>query len=230
MIEHVRRRVVACTTLDRVVVATCDEEIFQVVRSNGGEAVMTASSHDRCTTRVEEAVRALDPEPEIVVIVQGDEPLLLPHVVERLVAGLLASPGVGCTNLVSPIDSLGEVESPDVVKAVLDSENRILYLSRSPIPFTVSDEPTPRFRQMGVMAFRSQELYLYGSLPESPLERAESVDMLRLIENGRSIQGVITSASTIGVDHPTDVERIESVLRSDPLQAQIFAALVGSSA
>ncbi|MCC7418369.1 MAG: 3-deoxy-manno-octulosonate cytidylyltransferase [Acidobacteria bacterium] len=223
LVEHVRRRALLADGAARVVVATCDESIRDAVAAAGGEAVMTADTHDRCTGRVEEAMRRIDGE--IVVMVQGDEPLLMPDAVSRIARPLVERSEVVCTNLLSPLESEADLANPNIVKAACDQQGRVLFLSRAPIPFRRKPAECPVYRQTGIMAFRASLLRAYAALSETPFERAEAIDMLRLLEHGHPIQGVVVDYPTIGVDRPEDVPVVERRLREDPLQRALYARI-----
>lgn len=227
MIEHVRRRVALCAAVDDVVVATCDREIFEVVTGAGGKAVMTADTHERCTTRVQEAMSRLDGE--IVVIVQGDEPLIMPKAVEQVVMPLQNSPSIECTNLLSKLVKDPDFQDLNIVKAATDTAGFIMFFSRAPIPHFRQRGDCPIYRQMGIMAFRRAFLHAYTTLPETPFERVESIDLLRLLEHGYKIFGVPTEYATVGVDHAEDVARVEWLLETDPEQHAVYAQIVGGT-
>lgn len=220
MVEHVRRRALLATAVNDVVVATCDTSIFDAVVAAGGRAVMTADTHERCTDRVEEAMRSLPGD--IVVMVQGDEPLLVPDAVDRVSAPLRDRPDVVCTNLLSPLESDADLTNPNIVKAVCAQDGHILFFSRSPIPSYRERVTCPVYRQTGIMAFRADLLRRYSALPETPFERAESVDMLRLLEHGLPIHGVVVDYPTVGVDRPEDVPAVEQWLQNNPLQRALY--------
>lgn len=209
-------------------VATCDVEIMEAVTACGGTAMMTADSHERCTDRVEEAMRSMPGD--IVIMVQGDEPLLVPAAVEQVAAPLRQHPHVVCTNLLSPILNQEDLDNPNIVKAVCAQDGRIMFLSRSAVPSYRKRVACPVYRQTGIMAFRADLLRLYATLPETPFEQAESVDMLRLLENGIGIQGVPVDFPTIGVDVPGDVAAAEEWLQRQPEQRQLFEQICGSPA
>jgi 3-deoxy-manno-octulosonate cytidylyltransferase (CMP-KDO synthetase) len=219
MVEHVRRRALLASGIDGVVVATCDDSIRQAVTSAGGRAAMTADTHERCTDRVEEAMRSL--EGEVVIMVQGDEPLLMPGAVEQVARPLLDDPSVRCTNLLSPLDSDADATNPNIVKAACDQHGDLLFLSRAPIPYYRTPATCPLYRQTGIMAFRADLLRTFSQLPETPFERAEAIDMLRLLEHGYAIRGVVVDYPTVGVDRPEDVPIVERLLREDPTQRSI---------
>lgn len=220
MVEHVRRRAALAEGVDEVVVATCDDRIRVAVESYGGRVVMTAATHQRATDRVEEAARSLDAD--VIALVQGDEPLLIPDTVAAAIAPILSDPRVGCTNLLSRLAGPDDRADPDIVKAACAKDGDVLFLTRAPIPYLRQVGDVPVFRQTGIMALRKDWLAAFAALPETPLERAESVDMLRLLEHGRSIRGVVTDRTTLGVDRPDDVAPIERALREDAEQRALW--------
>lgn len=224
MVEHVRRRALLANGIDLVAVATCDESIKETVEACGGHAVMTKDTHERCTDRVEEAMQRLPGE--IVAMVQGDEPLLIPEAVSQVVQPLLDDPGLEVVNLLSPLDSPADYVNPNIVKAVCDRRGNVIYLTRASVPYFRQQIAVPVYRQTGIMAFRADFLPRFSALPETALEKAESVDMLRVIEHGIRIRGVVVAYTTIGVDRPADVGLVESVLRGDMVQRSLFERIL----
>ena len=216
MVEHVRRRVGLVAGVDEVVVATPDQAIRRVVERAGGRVVMTADTHERAADRVEEASRSLSAD--VVVMVQGDEPLLMPETLAAVFEPFLGGSDVGCTNLLSPLRGDEDRRHPDIVKAACAADGRILYFSRAAIPLFRQAGDAPVYRQTGIMAFSADRLRRFSALPPTPLEQIESIDMLRFLEHGLGIQGVVVEHETIGVDRPSDVGVAERVLREDPLQ------------
>lgn len=215
MIEHVRRRVALCKLFSKVVVATCDQEILDAVKKYGGEAVMTADTHERCTDRVAEA--ALLNDADVIVNVQGDEPLVNPEVFEPLITPLLREPKLQCTNLMTPITDDEEFNNANVVKTVCDSEGNALYFSREPIPsgLKTGGKTLKKFKQLGIYAFRSDFLKTFTKLDPTPLEQVESVDMLRVVEHGYKVRMVESGFRVIGVDTPDDLKRVISLMKTD---------------
>ncbi len=220
MVEHVRRRALLAVGVDHVVVATCDTSIRAAVEAAGGRVLMTRETHQRCTDRVEEAMHSLPGD--IVAMVQGDEPLLIPEAVQQVTAPLVADPSLECVNLLSPLESDADRANPNIVKAICDQRGNLLYLTRAAVPCFRERGEVPVYRQTGIMAFRAAFLHRYSLMPETPLERAESVDMLRVLEHGVRIRGVVTNYVTVGVDWPSDVPLVERVLREDPAQRFLF--------
>ena len=220
MIEHVRRRALLAEGIDEVMVATCDQVIMGVVTEAGGKAVMTADTHERSTERVAEAMQSLTGD--IVVVVQGDEPLLLPEAIRQVATPLLDRDDLTCVSLLSPLESEADCANPDIVKAACDQRGYILFFSRAPIPYFQRPGACPVYRETGIRAFRADFLQTYIALSETPFERVESVDMLRLLEHGYRVLGVPTEYATVGVDHAEDVPRIEHILKTDPVQQQLY--------
>ncbi len=217
MIEHVRRRTALCSDFLDVVVATCDREIFDVVVKNGGKAIMTSKSHERCTDRVAEAVRSVDAD--VVVNVQGDEPLVHPDMFPPLLRPLQQEPSLPCTNLMARIDNEDDFRSTHVVKTVCDPTDNALYFSREPIPSASKAAAAvyDRFMQTGLIAFRKDFLQVFAALPPTPLEGVESVDMLRAIEHGFKVRMVLTPIQVVGVDTQDDLRRVVDLMKCDRL-------------
>jgi 3-deoxy-manno-octulosonate cytidylyltransferase (CMP-KDO synthetase) len=220
MIEHVRRRVNLCEAIEEVYVATCDQEIYDTVQSFGGKAIMTLPTHERCTDRVEEAARGIDAD--IVVLVQGDEPLFVMEVADNLLKPMLHDEQILCVNLLSTIQDQSDLTDTDIVKAVMNPEGFVIYYSRAPIPYQRVRSPIPLYRQTGLSAFRKNFLTKFSLLSQTPLEITESVDFLRMIENGYRIKGVVYEQEMIGVDQPEHIALIENVLRCDETQKKIY--------
>jgi len=220
MIEHVRRRVALCDWLAAVVVATCDEEIRRVVEEAGGHVIMTKSVHERCTDRIAEAADGL--KADIVVNVQGDEPMVLPRMLQEVAAPLLRDPALHAANLATEIEGPEEFADPNAPKLVANLAGDILYVSREPIPSRkkAGTDAYRKLKQLGIIAFRSDFLQSFSKLAATPLEQIESVDMLRAIEHGYRVRVVVTKGRMIGVDRPEDVARVEQALATDPLVAR----------
>lgn len=220
MIEHVRRRALMAEGVDHVVVATCDVSIRTAVEIAGGRVVMTSDAHERCTDRVEEAMRHLPGD--IVAMVQGDEPLLIPDAVRMVTQPLLEDATLDVANLLSPLESDADYLNPNIVKAVCNLRGDLMHLTRAAVPHFRKRVAVPVYRQTGIMAFRTNFLHRFSTLPATPLERAESVDMLRVLEHGIRIAGVVADYVTLGVDRPMDVPLVEMVLRDNVAQRALF--------
>jgi 3-deoxy-manno-octulosonate cytidylyltransferase (CMP-KDO synthetase) len=171
---------------------------------------------------VAEAMRSLSGD--VVVVVQGDEPNLNPDAVWQTAAPLVADDALTCTILLSPLESAADFGNTDIVKAACNQQGNVFYLSRAPIPhFQKPGVSCPIYRETGLRAFRADFLQTYCQLPETPFERTEAVDMLRVLEHGYSIRGVPLDYTTLGVDHPEDIPVAEQYMQSDPMQRALYA-------
>jgi 3-deoxy-manno-octulosonate cytidylyltransferase (CMP-KDO synthetase) len=221
MIEHVYRRAERCQHLAEVWLATCDREIYDAVVKFGGRAFMTADTHVRCTDRVAEAARSV--EADIVVNIQGDEPLIHPDAIGVLCEAALTEPGLPCLNLGNVIVREEDFLNTNQIKVVCDQIGNAIYMSRQPIPTTKAWGTTRVIRQLGMVAFRRDFLETFWNLSPTPLEQAESIDMLRAIEHGYPVRMVLSPHESFGVDTPADLRVAEARLARDPLHATIFA-------
>lgn len=218
MIEHVYHRTAMCNALDEVWVATCDHEIMDAVAAFGGRSVMTSSNHSRASDRVAEAMESI--EADIVVMVQGDEPMTYPEMINASLHPFLSgNEKVMCVNLVGRIQSEEEFESPNTIKVVMDQEYFAVYMSRETIPTRqiIPFGQIPAYKQVCIIPFTKEGLRLFTQLSPTPLEQAESIDMLRFIEHGYKIKMVETSLSTHAVDTEQDLKLVENLLREDTL-------------
>lgn len=226
LIEHVARRAAMCETLEAVYVATCDEEIRGAVEGFGGRVLMTSAAHERASDRAAEAAESF--EADVVVMVQGDEPLVTPDMISASVAPLFDDASVACVNLARRIRTREEYEDPDTIKVVMNARGEALFFSRAPIPSgAFGAGGVPVFKQVCVIPFRRDFLREFARLPPTPLERAESIDMLRALEHGRRVLLIETEAETHAVDTPEDLRLVESLMKDDPLVPLYGAALTG---
>ena len=219
MLEHVYRRSQACALIDDVIIATCDDAIARTAESFGARVARTSISHDRASDRVAEAT-AREPA-DVVVMIQGDEPLIRPEMIETAVAAMLREPSVGCVNLASIIHSEREVRDPNTIKVVMTRDRRALYFSRQPIP-DCGPRPFAKglfLKQVCVIPFRREALASFATLPRGPLEDLESIDMLRFLENGLPVHIVTTAIQTHAVDVPGDVAVVETLMSQNPWSA-----------
>lgn len=217
MIEHVYRRTAMSRALDRVMIATCDEEIADVARGFGAPVAMTSPDHQRASDRVAEVARELDAD--IVVMIQGDEPQIRPEMIEEAVEAMDQDASIACVNLAARIEDEQEFRDPNTIKVVVDRQGDALFFSREPIPTTHLSgwNGVPALKQVCVIPFRRWALLKFADLDPTPLEKAESVDMLRFLENGMSVRMVPTAHRTHAVDHPSDLSLVEAGLRADAL-------------
>jgi 3-deoxy-manno-octulosonate cytidylyltransferase (CMP-KDO synthetase) len=220
MVMHVYFRARMSRLLSEVYIATPDEEIRRVTESFGVPTIMTSPLHERCTDRIAEAADAIATDADVVVNIQGDEPMLYPEVVDRM-APLTGDPSVACIHPIAPIEDEETFENRNVIKVVIDVNGRMMFMTREPVPTLVRlGEAVRRWQLIPIYGFRRDFLREYTQLPQTPLEQAESVDSLRILEHGRIIATFPVEQPTIAVDVPSDVARVEEVLRSDPLAEQ----------
>jgi len=231
VIRHVYERAMTATLVDRVIVATDSDKIYQAVRSFGGDAVMTSSEHPSGTDRIAEVARGADYD--IIVNVQGDEPLIMGEMIDSVIS-LLEDSRADMGTLVKRIDDPEDVFDPNVVKAVFDTQGFALYFSRAAIPFyreefldcrlTIDDFRLNRkkisnlqssivnlqlHKHIGIYSYRRDVLLKLTEFSQSALEKAEKLEQLRALENGYKIKVGITGHETIGVDTREDMEKVE---------------------
>ena len=222
MIEHVYRRAASAPGVDAVVVATDDARIALTVERFGGVVRMTRSIHPTGTDRIAEVAAGL--ECEIVLNIQGDEPLIEPEMIAQLIAPLEDDPGIHVTTLRRQITHAADYSDPNVVKVVVNRLGDALYFSRSAIPFVRGAAPAagsyddlpyvgvgttgPFYKHVGVYGYRRAFLLEITALPQTPLEITESLEQLRVLEHGYRIRAIETRYESIGVDTPEDLERV----------------------
>ena len=211
MIEHIRRRVSLCTSIDKVIVATCDNIIYDEVMNNGGNVVMTSEKHDNCIDRVAEASSKFNAE--IILNVQGDMPLVDPNSLVLMIKPLLKNKKIYFTDMIKPIND-NDKDNPNIVKVVTDLTGNAIYYSREAIPYEkkITKKFQKYFMQVGITAFRKKYLLFFSKLNKTPLEKQESIDMLRLLENNYKIKTIISSSEAIGVDTYDDLEKAKKLM------------------
>lgn len=210
MIEHVYERVSMARYLDSVVVATDDERIAAAARSFGAAVCMTRADHPSGTDRVAEVASADDAE--IIVNVQGDEPLIDPAAIDAAILSIRDEPAIQMATLSKRIEDPEEIDNPNVVKVVTDRFQNALYFSRSAIPGVRAGGEKPIFfKHTGLYVYRRNFLLRYPDLPVGPLERAERLEQLRALENGFKIRVVETEYESFGIDTPEDLERLAAL-------------------
>lgn len=222
MIGHVYNRVKMSTLLTDVYVATCDEEIYSYIESIGGKAIMTSDCHERCTDRCAEAMLKIEKKEnikiDIMVMVQGDEPLTFPEMIDEATQPMLDDNSIKITNLVADLESVEEFENPNEVKVVMDKFSNAIYFSREPIPSRKKGVlDVPMKKQVCVIPFTRDFLLQYNTMEPTPLEIIESVDMMRILENGMKVKMVPTVYKTKAVDTKEDLARVVVMMLKDPL-------------
>jgi len=235
LLQHVYERTSRCEALSEVWVATDDTRIRDLVAGFGGRAVMTSSHHASGSDRIAEAAALPEAaDADIIVNIQGDQPLIDPHALDALVAALRDDPDPGMATLFEPLRSVEDLLDPNVAKVVADRAGYALYFSRSPIPFywragaplttlqaAIRDELPRRpegmagwWKHVGVYAFRKDFLFEFGRLERGPLETMENLEQLRVLESGRRIRLVPSAGISISVETPGDLERVQAIMGS----------------
>ncbi len=222
MIGHVYLRCAMSELLDDLYVATCDREIYDYIESIGGKAVMTRDTHERASDRCAEALQKIETETgkkaDIMVMIQGDEPMIRPQMIDEAIQPLLEENEYVISNLMTEIKSKEEQANPNRVKVVVDKDNCAMYYSREPIPsWKKGATSVPMLNQTGIILFRRDFLFKYMKMEQTPLEIIESVDMLRVLENGYKIKMVLTEDTTVGVDTPDDLDMASKEMKKDML-------------
>ena len=205
------------SVLDEVYVATDDERILKAVEAFGGRAVMTRSDHKSGTDRIQEAIEKTATDADVIINVQGDEPFIQPSQIETLM-DLFNDPETQIGTLGKPFDSMEAIENPNSPKIVIDNRGFALYFSRSVIPFIRGIQREdwfgqyPFLKHLGIYAYRREVLGEVTRLPQSSLEKAESLEQLRWLQNGYRIRVGLTDVETVGIDTPDDLARAEAFL------------------
>lgn len=213
LIQHVWERCKEAKLLSEILIATDDQRIFQAVEAFGGKAVMTSPDHPTGTDRLAEAVRQI-PHATHVLNIQGDEPLIDPALIDQLAQAMLDDPALHMVTAANPLDPADPViADPNVVKVVLKQNGHALYFSRSPLPFFRNPVPGLQvLRHKGIYGYRRDFLEAFVTWSPSPLERAESLEQLRALENGANIHVIITDDTSPGVDTPEQALAVERLL------------------
>ncbi|MGD9610667.1 MAG: 3-deoxy-manno-octulosonate cytidylyltransferase [Desulfovibrionaceae bacterium] len=225
MVGHVALRTAMSPLLDATYVATCDKEIQDFAAKAGLPCVMTADTHLHCSDRTAEAMAHIERETgrriDIVVMVQGDEPMVTPEMITAAVQPMLDDPSVQVVNLMEDIPNEAEFEDPANVKVVVDQQGNALYFSREPLPSRKKFKgAVPARKQVCIIPFRRDFLEQFNAWPETELERIESVDMLRVLEHGLAVRMVPTHTRTISVDTTEDLAQVRQAMAGDPLMAK----------
>ncbi len=196
----------------RVIVATDDERILNAVRAFGGEGIMTRPGHKSGSDRIAEIV-GKNPEIDIAVNVQGDEPLIRPESIDKAIECLMDDESADISTLIRKISSKEEIHNPNIVKAVISSDGKALYFSRAAIPYQRSDYTPEYYGHIGLYVYRREALLKITQLMQSELEKAECLEQLRALQNGFSIKTAMVDYNPIGIDTPEDVSEFEKLMK-----------------
>ena len=216
MIQHVYENVQNNKLINYTAVATCDNEIFDFIKSIGGNAVMTSKRHERASDRCAEALNIIEDKLkikyDIVVMVQGDEPMIKSEMISQSLKPMLNDSTVNITNLIGKIKNEKEFKDHNCIKVVCDLNGNALYFSRQPIP-NIKTNNYQLGKQICVIPFRRNFLLKYNNMDQTPLEIEESIDMLRILENGLKVRMVDTEFQTYAVDTKADLIKVENILK-----------------
>lgn len=217
MVGHVYFRSMGNPTLDYLCVATCDNEIADYVRSIGGNIVMTSPKHERCIDRAAEALLKIEDSTmrraDLVVVIQGDEPMLHPSMIDEAVRPLLEGSNIQATCLMAPLKSREDQDDPNEVKVVTDLNDNALYFSREPIPsWKKGAKDVKMLKEVCIFGFTRDFLLLFSTLSHTPLEETESVDLMRILEHGYKLKMVMTAHKSYSVDTPEDLKLVEKLM------------------
>lgn len=212
MLQHVWERAKKSKWLDAIIVACDDKRVLAAAQSFGAKAVMTKSDHISGSDRIAEAVKNL--KVNIVVNIQGDEPLIDPKVIDNLARALSKDKNCQMATVIKVLDKKEELDNPNVVKVIVDNQHNALYFSRSVIPYNRGQEKVTYYKHLGIYAYRKNFLLKFTKLPKSKLENIEKLEQLRALEAGYKIKTVLTQHETIGVDTLEDLKRVQSLLAS----------------
>lgn len=211
MIQHVYERSAQATIPQQVVVATDDEKVFQAVQQFGGKVVMTSSEHQTGTDRLAE-VASKYAEVDVIINVQGDEPLINPKVIDELAQEFLNDTALQMASVMSIMDT-EDYQNPNAVKVVTDLNNNALYFSRSLLPYPRVAGKANVYKHIGIYAYKKDFLLKFAKLAPTPLEQSESLEQLRALENGYKIKMIKTKSKFIGVDSIEDLQTVNALLR-----------------
>lgn len=227
MIGHVYKRSTMSEMLDEVYIATCDQEIADYADSIGAKWVMTKNTHERASDRSAEAMLKIEEasgEPvDIVVMIQGDEPMVMPEMIDMAVKPFLDDESINVVNLMAPIKSDEEFNDPNCPKVVVDRENYAMYFSREPIPSKKKWDGQIEhiaYKQVCVIPFTRDFLLKFNELEPTPLEIIESIDMHRILEHGYKVKMVFENYETQCVDTPEDLMKVEKIMEGDELRGR----------
>lgn len=208
MLQHVYERASQARYLAKVIIATDDERIRDAARAFGAQVQMTRADHPTGTDRVAEV--AYSNQAELIVNIQGDEPLIDPQAIDTAVLGLVGYPSLPMATLKKRIEDPSEIANPNVVKVVCNRAGDAIYFSRCPIPY-IREGSVVHYKHIGLYVYHREFLLAYSSLPVGPLEQAERLEQLRALENGYRVGVVETEYESLGVDTPEDLERVAAL-------------------
>tara|TARA_B100000963_G_C22639767_1_gene679810 strand:+ start:6860 stop:7627 length:768 start_codon:yes stop_codon:yes gene_type:complete len=220
MIGHCLKRTSMALGKENTYVATCDKEIYDYVKSIGGNSIMTSQAHTRASTRTAEALKIIEKnntKVDIIIMIQGDEPLVHPRTIDNI-KNSFTSEDINIVNVMTPIKSDIAFKDYNNVKVVVNKSMNALYFSREPIPSAWNNQSQEfRYMQTGLIGFRRESLLNFNEMDETNLEIIESVDMNRVLEMGFSVKMIASKETNIGVDVPSELKDVEDLMINDDL-------------
>lgn len=213
MICRVYERAKLSKSVAEVIVATDDERIFDAVEKNNGNAIMTRADHKTGTDRLAEVAEKIS-DADLIINVQGDEPLIEPSLIDELVAEFVADENLQMATVATELTDAAEIQNPNNVKVIFDKNNDALYFSRSQIPYPRNDGIAKTYKHIGIYAYRRNFLLHYAKMDSTPLEQTESLEQLRALENGYKIRVIISDCKFVGVDTEEDLKLVNEIYNS----------------
>lgn len=225
MVEHVRRRALLSESISRVIVATCDVEIADVVKNYGGEVIFTSNKHKNGTSRVAEAVSKINCTH--VILLQGDEPLLLPNHIDIMSDNIKKFPKIDSWNAIGRLENKEELDKKSFVKCVVTEKDKILYcFRRSPSHKSFSENKKYIFKVLGIIAYKKDVLIRLTKNTQTLIEKNESIEQIRILEYGYSLSSVLVKPTLPSVNEPRDVKIVESFLNNNVEQQKILKRIL----
>ena len=220
MIGHVYNRVKMCNDFQEIFVASCDKDINDYINSIGGNTILTSQKHKRPSDRAAEALQKIEDKLktkfDIVVIISADEPMLTSQMIANVISPILVDDSINIATLMTEIKSMEDFKSENTIKVVVDINNNAIYFSREPIPSNkMGATGFPMLKQIGIYTFRREFLLEFNSTPQTPLEIVESIDMMRIIENGMKVRMVFSEKITYSVDIPENLAKVKKLMLDD---------------
>lgn len=227
MIEHVRRRVLRCRGLDNVIVATCDKQIYDIIKLYGGSVVMTSKLHKMASDRVSEV--AAKQNCTHIINVQGDELLLVPNEIEKLVKQINLNPSNDYWNAIAPINNIKDLKDKDKVKCIISSSGNIIFCSRS-----INNDSYYKYKNsiyivIGILAYTKKGILKFNKLKRTPIEKKDSIDQMRIIENDKILKGCKFKVSYPGINTHAEEIKVKKYLSFDPLQKKLLKSTINDN-
>lgn len=220
MVGHVYNRVKMCNEFQEIFVTSCDKEINEYIRTIGGNAIYTSKNHKRPSDRAAEALQKIEEKLktkfDIVVIISADEPMITSQMIANALSPIMIDYKIKIVNLMTEIKSMADFNSENTIKVVVDINNNAIYFSREPIPSNKKGGTGfPMLKQIGIYTFRRDFLLEFNKTPQTPLEIVESIDMMRVIENGMKVKMVFSERITYSVDIPENLTKVKKLMLDD---------------